>query len=134
MALNPKRSNEAVNAAVAAFGALLNSGILRIYNGTQPATADTAIGAVTLLAELTFNSTAFAAPSAGVATANAIASDTNANNTGTAAWFRAWKSDGTSPVYDGTVGTSAADAIINTVSINAGATVSCSGLTLTENK
>jgi hypothetical protein len=134
MALNPKRSNEAVNAAVAAFGALLNNGILRIYNGAQPATADTAIGAVTLLAELTFNATAFGAPSAGVATANAIASDTNANNTGTAAWFRAWKSDGTSPVYDGTVGTSSADAIINTVAINAGATVSCSGLTLTENK
>jgi hypothetical protein len=134
MALNPKRSNETVNAAVAAFGELLNSGILRIYTGTQPATADTAIGAVTLLAELTFSATAFGAPSAGVATANAIASDTNANNTGTAAWFRAWKSDGISPVYDGTVGTSSADAIINTVAINAGATVSCSGLTLTENK
>jgi hypothetical protein len=134
MALNPKRSNEAANAAVAAFGALLNNGKLRIYTGTQPATADTAIGAVTLLAELTFGATAFGAPTAGVATANAIASDTNADNTGTAAWFRAWKSDGTSPVYDGTVGTASADAIINTVSINAGATVSCSGLTLTENK
>jgi len=134
MALNPKRSNEAANAAVAAMGALVNSGKMRIYTGTQPATADTAIGAVTLLAELTFAASAFGAPTAGVATAAAIASDTNADNTGTATWFRAWKSDGTSPVFDGTVGTSNADAIINTTAVNAGATVSCSGLTLTENK
>lgn len=134
MAYNPKRSNEAANAAVAAMGALCNSGKIRIYDGTQPATADTAIGGVTLLAELTFNATAFAAPTAGVATANAITSDSSADNTGTAAWARCLKSDGTSPVFDCTVGTSNADLIINTTSITAGATVSASSLTLTETK
>jgi len=134
MANNPKRSNEAANAAVAAMGALCNSGKIRIYDGTQPATADTALGGQTLLAELTFNATAFAAGAAGVATANAITSDSSADNTGTAAWARCLKSDGTSVVFDCTVGTSSADLIINTTSITSGATVSASALTLTEAK
>ena len=134
MANNPKRSDEAANAAVAAMGALCNSGKIRIYNGTQPATANTSIGGATLLAELTFNATAFAAPTAGVATANAITADSSADNTGTAAWARCLKSDGTSVVFDCTVGTSSADLIINTTSITSGATVSASALTLTEAK
>jgi len=107
MPLNPKLSNESVNAEADAACALANTGYLRIYNGTQAATADTAIGAQVLLAELTFNATAFAGAVAGVATANVIVADSSANATGTAAWFRALKSNGTSPLFDGTVGTAA---------------------------
>jgi hypothetical protein len=71
---------------------------LRIYTGSQPADPDTAIGAVTLLSEHICNGTAFAAAAAaGVLTANAIANAT-AVGTGTAAWFRIWKSNGTTPV------------------------------------
>jgi len=134
MALNPKRSNEAANAGCDAMAALCNSGKLRIYTGTQPATADDAIGAVTLLAELTMGATAFGAAVAGVATAAAITADSSADATGTAAWFRMWKSDGTSPVYDGSVGTSGCDLNLNTVAIVTGASVSISSLTLTETK
>lgn len=134
MAVNPKRSNAAANAAVDAMAALLNNGYLRIYDQTQPTNADTAIGAQVLLAELRFGATAFGAGSAGVATANAITQDAAANATGTASWFRCLKSDGTTVVYDGSVGTSAADLILNTVSIVAGATVSVTALTLTETK
>lgn len=43
MAKNTQLSNLAVNTEADALGALLNSGLLRIYDGTQPATADTAI-------------------------------------------------------------------------------------------
>jgi hypothetical protein len=134
MALNPKRSNTAVSAAADAVCPLLNSGKLRIYSGTQPATADTAITTQTLLAELTFNTTAFGAASNGVATANAITADSSADNTGTATWFRALKSDGTTAVLDGSVGTSSADLILNSVSISAGAQVSVTSFTYTENK
>ena len=134
MALNPKRSNTAVSAAADAVCPLLNNGYLRIYSGTQPATADTAISTQTLLAELRFGSTAFGASSNGVATANAITSDTSADNTGTAAWFRALKSDGTTAVLDGSVGTSSADLVLNSVSISAGAAVSITSFTYTENK
>jgi hypothetical protein len=134
MALNPKRSNAAVNAAADAVCDLLDNGYLHIYDGTQPTTADTAITTQTKLAELRFNATAFPAASAGVATANAITADTSADATGTASWFRALKSDGTTVVFDGSVGTSSADLVLNSVSISSGAQVSVTAFTYTENK
>lgn len=134
MALNPKRSNAAANAAVDAMAALLDDGYLRIYTTPQPATADTALSGQTLLAELRFGATAFGAGVAGVATANAITADSGANADGTAVWFRCLKSDGTSAVYDGSVGTADADLVLNTVAIVTGAQVSVSSLTLTESK
>lgn len=134
MALNPKRSNTAVSAAADAVCPLLNNGYLRIYSGTQPATADTAVTTQTLLSTLRWNATAFGAASSGVATANAITADTSADNTGTATWFRALKSDGTTVVFDGSVGTSGADLNLNTTSISAGAAVSVTSFTYTENK
>lgn len=130
MALNTQLSDTAANAAVNAVAPLLNSGKLRIYDGSQPANANTAITSQVLLAELTYNATAFSGGSAGVATANAITSGT-AGNTGTAAWFRAVESNGTTVVYDGSVGTSGANLNLNTTSIVSGATVSVSSLTLT---
>lgn len=110
---------------------VLNSGYFRIYSGTRPATPDTALSGNTLLAELTFGATAFAAASGGTKTANAIGSDTSADATGTATFFRAFKTDGTTAVVDGTVGTSGTDAIINSTSIVAATTVSCSSMVIT---
>jgi hypothetical protein len=134
MALDPTLSNAAANAAVNAVTVLCNNGYLRIYDGTKAATADTAIGAQVLLAELRFGATAFGAASAGVATANAITSDSSANNTGTASWFRVLQSDGTTIVFDGTCGTSATDLVLNSVAISAGALVSISAFTYTQPK
>jgi hypothetical protein len=134
MALNPKRTAGAANAALDAWKTQLNSGKLRIYSGTQPATASTAISGNTLLAELTFNATAFGASSNGVATAGSITA-VSASATGTATWFRALKSGGvdvTDNVYDGTVGTATSDCIINSTAIQSGAQVSVTTLTLTE--
>jgi hypothetical protein len=101
---NTQYSAPARNAMVDALAALLNTGYLRIYSGAQPATADDAPGAGTLLAELRFGNPAFAAAAAGQAAANAITQDSAANATGTAAWFRALKSDGATTVLDGNVG------------------------------
>ena len=131
MALDSRYSNEAVNAAVDAMAALLNNGYLRIYDGSIPATANTAIGAQVLLAELRFNGTAFGASVAGVATANAFTSDSSANATGTASWFRALKSDGTSAIFDGTVGTSSANLVLNSTAIQSGAEVAVTAMTVT---
>src|SRR4051794_25514811 len=103
MALSPKLSNAAASAGADAILALLNNGFLDIYDGTQPSTADTAVSTQTKLARLTFGATAFAAASNGAASANAITSDSSADATGTASWFRALKSDGTTVVYDGSV-------------------------------
>lgn len=129
MALNTQMSNVAVNAMADALSDLLDNGYLRIYDGTQAATADTAIGAQVLLAELRFNATASPSAVGGLLTFSAITSDSSANNTGTASWFRALKSDGSTVVMDGSVGTSAANMIIATTSISSGQTVSCSSFT-----
>jgi len=104
--------------------------LLRIYDGTRPATGG---AATTLLAELTCNATAFAAaPSDGVLTANAITQDSSANATGTATWFRIVKSDGTSFVMDGDVGTSGSDLNLISVSVVAGQPVSVTSFVITE--
>jgi hypothetical protein len=90
--------NARLDAITTGIGA---SGLLRIYDGTQPATGGTA---TTLLAELTCNATYAPAASSAILTANAITQDSSANASGTATWFRKVKSDGTTHVMDGTVG------------------------------
>jgi hypothetical protein len=134
MATNPKFSNLTVNGEADFIGVAADSGYLRIYSGAQPTDADTAIGAQVLLAELRFAADAFPSAVAGLLTANAIVSASSAAATGTAAWARILKSDGTSVLFDGTVGTSAANVVINSTAISAGAVVSCSSLTLQVSK
>ena len=134
MALNPKLSDTAANAAVNAVTALANSGLLRIYDGTQAADANTAVGVQVLLAELTLNATAFGAAVAGVATANAITADASANASGTATWFRVVKSDGTTVLFDGSVGTSGANLNLNSVAISIGAQVAVTSFTYTQSE
>lgn len=134
MALNPKYANATVSAEADALARLLDNGYLRVYDGTQPATADTAITTQVLLAELRFNATSAPAAVSGLLTFNAFTADSSANADGTATWARALKSDGTSVVMDGSVGTATSDFIINSAVISAGAAVSCTGLTLQVSK
>jgi hypothetical protein len=133
MANNIKLANIGANAAADAVAALLNGGFLDIYDGAQPATSDTAITTQVKLARLNFNATAFGSAAAGVATANSITADSAADATGTAAWFRACKSDG-SAVFDGSVGTSGCDLNLATTAIVANAQISVSSFTYTQAK
>lgn len=134
MANDLRESNAAVNAKADVLSDLCDNGYIRIYDGTRPTDADTAVGAQVLLAELRFAATASGAASAGVITFSAITSDSSANATGTATWFRALKSDGTTAIFDGTVGTASSDLNLNTVSIVSGAAVAISSFTYTEAK
>lgn len=131
MANNLKLSNAAVDAEGDALAPLFNTGYLRIYDGAQPANADTAVGAQVLLAELRFAATGIATSVNGLLTANALTADSSANASGTAAWYRALQSDGTTVICDGSVGTSAADLVMNSVAISSGAAVSISTFTHT---
>lgn len=131
MASNLKISSTAVNAQADALSDLLDNGYLRIYDGTQPANANTAITTQVLLAELRFNATAAPAASSGVLTMNSITQDSSANNTGTATWFRALKSDGSTVVFDGSVGTSGCDLNLGSTSITSGASVAVTSMTFT---
>lgn len=140
MTNSPFFSDAAAQASVDAVAALCNGGSLKIYTGSQPTDANTAVGAQTLLATLTLGSTAFGASSASgsagskvvTATANTITGDTSADNTGTAAWFRVLKSNGTSVVFDGSVGTSGCDLNLATTSIVSGEEVDVTSFTITE--
>jgi len=135
MANSPRFYAEEIEDAVDAFCTELNSGFLEIYTGSQPAVDAALTG--TLLATLTFGATAFGASSSsgGIVTAiaNAITSGT-AGNTGTAGYFALLKSDGTTVVATGSIGTSGCDLNISTTSINSGDNVSCSSFTVTESQ
>ena len=106
------------------------SGLLSIYSGTQPTNPDTALSGNTLLAQCALSSTFAPAPSGGVLTANAIATQTSANATGTAAWGTLTTSGGTR-IVDFSVGTASADLILNTTAIIAGASFSVTSFVLT---
>lgn len=137
MALNPFFADTFAKAAVDAGCALANSGKLRVYSGTQPTDANTAIGAQVLIGEFTMNATAFAASVASgtapnrsaVATANVIA-DVLATSTNTATWFRLLKSDATTVLFDGTVGLSGCDLNLTDVTITTGETMSVTSFTV----
>jgi hypothetical protein len=106
------------------------SGTIKIYTGTQPATADsTATG--TLLATFTLGSPGFGSAVNGVITLSGTPLTVAASNTGTAGWFRMWKADGTTAVLDGSVGTSGAQINLNTTSITSGVNVSITSGTIT---
>lgn len=130
MASNLKVSLNCASAQAAALvGAYTNGSILNIYQGTQPATPETAIGAQVLLASIVLPSPAFTQVN-GVMTANAIASVT-IGVTGTAQFFRWNKSDNTTPIADGSIGVSGADMNLNSVALSAGATLAISSMTYT---
>jgi len=124
----------AAKAALDAFTAVLDGGYIEIRTGSQPATADTAASG-TLLGTLPLSGTAFGAAttaSPSVATANAITSDTTADATGTAGWFRAYTS-GSVAVDDGditTVAVGTGDMQLDDTAIVAGGTIAVSSWTV----
>lgn len=105
-----------------------NAALLRIYDGTRPATGGSA---TTLLAELTCGTPFAASASSGVLTLGSITQDASANASGTATWFRIVTSGGTF-VLDGNVGTSGSDLNLTTTTITSGQPVSVTSFTITE--
>jgi len=134
MASNLKLSNATVDVQGDATAPLFNNGYLRIYDGTQAISADTAVGTQVLLAELRFAATGIATTVNGLLTANTLTPDSSANASGTATWYRCTQSDGTTVICDGSVGTATADLIMNSVAISAGAAVSVTSFTHTVTK
>lgn len=111
-------------------GQIGTSGLLRLYTGTIPTNANTALGAQTLVAELALSSTAMAAASSGAIAAATITDDSSANATGTVTWGTLTTSAGTR-VMDFSVGEADATMIIDNADINSGQVVSCSSFAIT---
>lgn len=136
MALASKMSNAAAIAACNAIVDLLDAGsgpgTVKIYTGSGPTNVDDAATG-TLLGTLTCSDPAFGNAVDGTgkatATASAVTSDSSADASGTAGYFRALDSTGTA-VIQGSCGTSSADMILDTVSILAGGTISITSWTI----
>lgn len=119
--------NAGLDAITTAIG---TSGVLRIYNGTQPASVATALSGNTLLATLPLSATAAAAAASGVWTANAITNDTNAAATGTQT-FASLLTSAFVRVVDMSCGNGSGDLNLSGT-ITAGGTVSVTSLTITD--
>ncbi len=124
------------NAALDAIAAIMNAGsgpaVGKIYNGTIPTNADTAVGSQTLLAEVTFSDPCIASGAASrVLTFDTITSDSSANATGTATWIRILDSNG-NKVLDATVTATGGGGVLefNTTSIVSGGPVGITSGTL----
>ena len=126
MALNTQLADATVNAQATSLSTLCNSGLIRVYDGTQPATADTAVGAQVLGVTLTMNATAFGAPASGLLTANAVTSGTAVADI-TPTWARILKSDGTTVIMDISAGASGCNLTLG--AFTTGTTVSASAFT-----
>lgn len=117
-----------------ALRALMDAGAgaatLKLYDGAQPANANTALAGNTLLATLTFSNPAAGGAAAGVLTFDTITEDSSADATGTATFGRIQDSDG-NVIFDGNLGTSDAMIILNTAAIVAGGPVRITSFTIT---
>ena len=129
MASNLKYSNGTRDAQQNGLITYAGTGsIIRLYDGTQPTNANTAISTQTLLVSLTVAGS-FGTDSNGTITLGSVTSGT-AVASGTASFFRIVKSDGTTVVMDGSVGTSGADMNLNTTTVSSSQTVSITAGTI----
>ena len=106
------------------------SAIMKIRSGTVPATCATA-DAGTVLATLNLPSNWMADAASGAKALLGTWQDASADATGTAAHFRIYATDGTTCGAQGTVGTSAADLIVDNTSFNAGQSFTVTAFSLT---
>ena len=102
--------------------------IIKIYDGLQPANANTAVTTQTLLVSLPIAGT-FGTDASGTLTIGSV-TPTDAVANGTASWFRIVKADGTTVVMDGSVGTSGTDMIFPTTTFTVGLQIAISAGTI----
>jgi hypothetical protein len=126
--------NAACDGLVDAIDTGTGAGTIAIRTGSPPTNVGDASSG-TLLGTCTFSATAFGAASTGVATAAAITSDTNADASGDAGYFRVYKGAGadTAALFQGTAGNSGdtPDMTFDNKSIVAGGTIAISAFTVT---
>lgn len=122
--------NDALDSILGKIDAGTPPGLLRIYGGTRPTDADTAVTTQTLLAEVTLANPAFAPASAGSAALTDPGAVTGLAD-GTATWCRfvpGGAAAGAAGVLDGDVGT---ELTLNTTTISAGVAFDITGGTIT---
>lgn len=120
--------NAAANAIVDTIDQGSGAGKIRIHVGAQPGAVGGSYG--TLLGTLPFSDPAFGNAATGVATASAITSDTNADDSGTAGSASILDSDN-NVLADCTCGQGSGDLDFDNAVIVAGGVIAISSLTVT---
>jgi hypothetical protein len=120
--------NARLDAIETAIGA---SAVLKMRTGAAPANCGTADSG-TVIATLSLPSDWMAAAGSGSKAMSGSWADASADASGTMAHFRIYASDGTTCHLQGTVGTSAADLIVDNTSVNAGQSFTITGFTFTD--
>jgi hypothetical protein len=128
--LNDAAANAALDAIKTRIDAGSGAGTIKIYTGTIPTNAATAVGSQTLLGTLTFSDPSAPSATARTLTFSAITQDSSADATGTAAWARIADSDGTT-IFDCSVGSTSGVVLqLNTTAINIGGPIAVTAFTL----
>lgn len=116
------------NAQLDAIATFAGAGaLLRVYNGTRPATGGTA---TTKLSEDVLGSPFAPAAASGVLSPT-LPSNVVGLAAGTASWFRIVKADGVTHVVDGDVAVSGSDMNITSTTISVGETIAITSFTIT---
>lgn len=119
--------NAKLDAVETATGA---SAVLKIRSGSPPANC-AAADQGTVLATINLPSDWMDAATGGTKSKAGTWTDASADATGTAGHFRLYASDGTTCHIQGTVGTSATDMIVDSVSFTSGQSFTVTAFTLT---
>jgi hypothetical protein len=119
--------NAKLDAVETAIGA---SAVLKIRSGSVPANC-AAADSGTVLATINLPSDWMDAATGGTKSKAGTWTDASADASGTAAHFRLYASDGTTCHAQGTVGTSATDMIVDSVSFTSGQSFTVTAFTLT---
>lgn len=124
--------NAACDGIVDAIDGGTPPGRLEHRTGAQPTNVSDASSG-TLLGTNLFSNPAFGAASTGVATASAISSDTSADASGTAGYFRIYTGAGadTAALAQGNSGTATVDLVFDNATIVAGGVIAISSFTVT---
>ena len=132
---NMRIATDSRNSMLDALNTRLNAGSgaakIRIYDGTQPANANTAVSTQTLLAELPCSDPAAASAATGTLTLSAVTNDSSADATGTATWARVLDSDNNA-IFDCDVSSTVGSGTLklNTTSIVSGGPVAITSFTI----
>ena len=130
MRLNTNARNAAADGIVDLIDIGAGDGKLQLWSGAYPGTIG-GTPAGTMLAEFTYDATAFGAAVGGTATANGMPKTVVGLADGTVAWYRIVDGNG-DPVWDNdSVGTSGTALVLNTTTISTGVDVTANSHTLT---
>lgn len=124
--------NARLNAIPTYGGGTAIVNVYQLTTGSAAPTVDTGPVPGTLLAQITCPATYLAAASGGSAIKAGTWSDAAADAAGTAAFFRLCKNDGTTPVLQGTMGTAAADMIVDNAVFAVGQTFTVTVFSITD--